>query len=123
MVIEQKRSGVLHVFTNILPEPYPENLPPEVPSRRWMYWQMVRAVALKALHAPFSIHSWASLRRHLLATLLPDNILYRYKAYQRGECNRPKKELKRSWSFHRLVDQSSSRSDSIVAFHSSRCSR
>jgi hypothetical protein len=49
---------------------------------------MIRAVSKKVVRAPFSIHTWAALRRTLLASVLPDNILLRYKAYQRGECNR-----------------------------------
>jgi hypothetical protein len=86
---ERPGSRVIHVFNNILANPTeaPE-LPPEVPSRRWMYWQMTRAVTKKVAHAPFSIHTWAALRRTILANILPDNIVYRYKAYQRGECNR-----------------------------------
>ena len=59
MTQEKQHSGrVLHVFDNILsqqsitPEP-----PPEVPSRRWMYWQMTRAVAKKVVRAPLSIHT------------------------------------------------------------------
>lgn len=80
---------VLHVFSNILSkQTEPPDLPPEVPSRRWMYWQMTRAVTLKILHAPFSIHTWAALRRSLLSNILPDNLIYRYQAYRRGECNR-----------------------------------
>jgi hypothetical protein len=79
---------VLHVF-NILPQQSKaSDLPPEVPSHRWMYWQMTRAVAKKLARAPFSIHSWAALRRMLMANFLPDTILLRYKAYQRGQCNR-----------------------------------
>lgn len=82
----QDRGRVIHVF-NVLPQ-RPSDLPPEIPSRRWMYWQMAIAVTRKILNAPFSLHSWAALRRMLMANLLPDNILLRYKAYQRGECNR-----------------------------------
>ena len=90
---EQPGSRVLHVFDNIVTnsEPNkPENggLPAEVPSRRWLYWQMTLAVTKKIAHAPFSIHTWGALRRSLLSNVLPDNILFRYKAYQRGECNR-----------------------------------
>jgi hypothetical protein len=88
---EEKRTGgkVLHVFTNIMPdaEKRPE-LPPEVPSRLWLYRQMTLAVSKKIIRAPFSIHTWAALRRTVLAAMLPDNLAYRYKAYQRGECNR-----------------------------------
>ncbi|MEW6208026.1 MAG: hypothetical protein AB1631_06650 [Acidobacteriota bacterium] len=79
-------SRVLHVFTNILPSQPP--LPPEVPSRQWMYWQMFFAVAKKFIRAPFSLHTWAALRRTMMSNFLPDNLAYRYKAYQRGECNR-----------------------------------
>src|SRR5262245_53781451 len=88
---QKKQDGgrVLHVFANILPSPSNEvELPPEVPSRRWMYRQMFAAVAKKVLRAPLSIHTWAALRRTLLANFLPDNLAFRYKAYQRGECNR-----------------------------------
>jgi hypothetical protein len=87
---EKERVGrVIHVFNNILSQKAqsPE-LPPEIPSRRWMYWQMTMAVTRKVIRAPYSAHTWAALRRHVLANILPDNLLYRYKAYQRGECNR-----------------------------------
>ncbi len=85
----EQASGVLHVFDNIITKPpQAAGFPEEAPSRRWVYWQMICAVAKKFAHAPFSIHSWGALRRALLANVLPDNILYRYKAYQRGECNR-----------------------------------
>ena len=87
---EKQSSGrVLHVFDNILQQQSKApDLPPEVPSRRWMYWQMTLAVSKKIVRAPLSIHTWAALRRTLLANFLPDNLAYRYKAYQRGECNR-----------------------------------
>lgn len=80
--------NVLQVFKVIDAAPRERGLPPEVPSRRWMYWQMTRAVAKKVAHAPFSIHTWAALRRAIIANVLPDNLVDRYKAYQRGECNR-----------------------------------
>ena len=84
-----KKTRVIHVFDNILSSnsKQPE-LPPEVPSRRWMYWQMTRAVTKNVARAPFSLHSFAALRRTLLSNFLPDNLVGRYKAYQRGECNR-----------------------------------
>ena len=86
---KQPGSRVLHVFSNIIPDrPEVASLPPEVPSRRSMYWQMTLAVAKKVVRAPFSIHTYGAMRRTVLSNLLPDNILYRYKAYQRGECNR-----------------------------------
>lgn len=86
---EQAGGRVLHVFHNILSSGQSQLEPePETPSRRWMYYQMVRAVTRKVVRAPLSIHTWAALRRALLANLLPDNLAYRYKAYQRGECNR-----------------------------------
>jgi hypothetical protein len=85
----QKKARVIHVFTNILSQNsgQPE-LPPEVPSRRWMYWQMTCAVAKKVSRAPFSLHTYAALRRTILSNFLPDNLATRYKAYQKGECNR-----------------------------------
>ena len=88
---DEKQPGgrVLHVFDNILSQKNKDpELPPEVPSRRWMYWQMTKAVMKKFVRAPVSLHSWGAMRRQLMATLLPDNLAYRYKAYQRGECNR-----------------------------------
>jgi hypothetical protein len=88
---QEKQEGgrVLHVFTNIFPQrAEPPPLPPEVPSRAWMYRQMTKAVIKKIARGTFSLHSWGALRRHMLANLLPDNLVYRYKAYQRGECNR-----------------------------------
>ncbi|HUK91891.1 MAG TPA: hypothetical protein VLZ81_15925 [Blastocatellia bacterium] len=90
--MEQQEQGggrVLHVFDNILGgEAEPPKPKPESPSRWWVYSQMVRAVSRKVVRAPFSIHTWAALRRAMMASLLPDNLADRYKAYQRGECNR-----------------------------------
>ncbi|HEY9232804.1 MAG TPA: hypothetical protein VIS78_11680, partial [Blastocatellia bacterium] len=74
---EEKQQGgrVLHVFANIAsPSAKAFDLPPEVPSRRWMYGQMFRAVAKKVIRAPFSIHTWAALRRTILSNFLPDNL-------------------------------------------------
>jgi hypothetical protein len=89
MTQDEQPVRVLHVFNNIIDDSSGSaDFPRQVPSRRWMYRQMFLAVAKKIAHAPFSIHTWGALRRTLLANLLPDNILYRYKAYQRGECNR-----------------------------------
>ncbi|HLG14157.1 MAG TPA: hypothetical protein VJH03_06435 [Blastocatellia bacterium] len=90
MAEEQSPGGrVIHIFSNIISQHADaEELPPWVPSRPWMYWQMTRAVAMKIVRAPFSIHTWAALRRQVMASFLPDNLLHRYKAYQRGECNR-----------------------------------
>ena len=66
----------------------PEQLPPEVLSKRWMYWQMTKAVSRKFVRATFSMHTWAALNRSILANFLPDNLLFRHKAHQRGVCNR-----------------------------------
>ena len=88
---QEKEEGrkVLHVFHNILSQSSKgTDLPAEVSSRKWMYWQMTRAVAKKISRAPFSLHTWAALRRTLLSNVLPDNLVTRYKAYQKGECNR-----------------------------------
>jgi len=78
---------VVHVFDNVLPD-QSIHLPVEIASKRWMYSQMTRAVLKKIVRSPFSIHTWGALRRTVLSNFVPDNILYRYKAYQRGECNR-----------------------------------
>ncbi|HWO00749.1 MAG TPA: hypothetical protein VNS63_15930, partial [Blastocatellia bacterium] len=68
MTQETQTGGrVLHVFDNVLSQPESPELPPEVPSRRWMYWQMTRAVSKKVVRAPFSIHTWGALRRTLMA--------------------------------------------------------
>ncbi|HJQ22635.1 MAG TPA: hypothetical protein VKA60_01880 [Blastocatellia bacterium] len=90
MAQEKQQGGrVLHVFNVVASPPAKAfDLPPEVPSRRWMYGQMFRAVIKKIIRAPLSIHTWAALRRTILSNFLPDNLVYRYKAYQRGECNR-----------------------------------
>src|SRR5262245_28502076 len=88
---QEKEEGrkVLHVFQTIIPQSAPpSDLPAEVPSRKWMYWQMFYAVAKKVARSPFSLHTFAALRRTVLANFLPDNLAMRYKAYQRGECNR-----------------------------------
>ncbi len=85
----QKGGRVIHVFENIISSPAPDpNLSKEVPSRKWMYLQMTMAVAKKVSRAPFSLHTWAALRRTILSNVLPDNLVHRYKAYQKGECNR-----------------------------------
>jgi len=86
---KQQVGKVIHVFNNILTgRTQQAELPPEIPSRSWLFWQMTLAVSKKVVRAPYSIHTLAALPRHILATVLPDNLLYRYKAYQRGECNR-----------------------------------
>ena len=84
----QPGSRVLPVLSNLINKHSEPELPAETASRRWMYSQMTRAVIKKIVRAPFSIHTWAALRRTLMSNFLPDNLLYRYKAYQRGECNR-----------------------------------
>jgi hypothetical protein len=68
--------------------PPPEFDPTEVPPRAEMYRQMVWNVAKKVFRAPISLHTWGALRRTILPQLLPDELLYRWKPYQRGECNR-----------------------------------
>ncbi len=36
----------------------------------------------------YTKHSWGATRRWVLAKFLPDKVLYRWKPYQRGGCNR-----------------------------------
>lgn len=70
-----------------VPPPPPFD-PNEVPPRKTMYALMVKAVTKKVLHSPFSMHTYMALRRTLLPQILPDELLYRWKPYQKGECNR-----------------------------------
>ena len=54
MTQDKQPGRVLHVFDNIINNPTEAaDLPPEVPSRRWMYRQMFLAVTKKVAHAPF----------------------------------------------------------------------
>ena len=70
-----------------VPPPPPFN-PKEVPSKPKMYALMAWAVTKKVLHAPVSLHTFMALRRTLLPQILPPERRHRWKAYQKGECNR-----------------------------------
>jgi hypothetical protein len=59
-----------------------------VPSDAWVYRQKTIALARKILGFFYTTHSYGAARRWVLATVLPDRILYRWKPYQRGGCNR-----------------------------------
>ncbi len=62
--------------------------PDEVPSKAEMYRQMFVNVARKVVRAPISLHTWGALRRTIMPQLLPDELLYRWRPYRKGECNR-----------------------------------
>ena len=68
--------------------PPPAFDPSEVPPKSNMYRQMVWNVSKKVFRAPISLHTWGALRRTLLPQILPDELLYRWKPYQKGTCNR-----------------------------------
>jgi hypothetical protein len=68
--------------------PPPAFDPSEVPPKSEMYRQMVWNVSKKVFRAPISLHTWGALRRTLLPQILPDELLYRWKPYQKGACNR-----------------------------------
>jgi hypothetical protein len=72
---------------NPIPPPPPFN-PAEVPPRGKMIRFMAWAVTKKVLHAPISLHTFGALRRTVLPQILPNELLYRWKPYQKGECNR-----------------------------------
>ncbi len=62
------------------------NLP--LPSDRWVYQQKALTAVRKILGLFYTTHSYGAVRRWVLSTFLPDRILYRWKPYQRGGCNR-----------------------------------
>jgi hypothetical protein len=68
--------------------PPPVHDPGEVPDKASLYRQMFWNVAKKVARAPVSIHTWGALRRTILPQILPDELLYRWKPYQKGTCNR-----------------------------------
>jgi hypothetical protein len=78
---------------SIAPSPVTADDPPAeieipTPSDWWVYWQKTVTAARKILGFCYTKHSYSATRRWLLATFLPDRILYRWKPYQRGGCNR-----------------------------------
>ena len=62
--------------------------PSEVPPKPQLYWQMAVNVTKKVVRAPISIHTFGALRRTILPQILPHELLYRWKPYRQGECNR-----------------------------------
>ena len=54
----------------------------------WVYQQKIITAVRKILGFLYTKHSYGAARRWVLATFLPDRILYRWKPYQRGGCNR-----------------------------------
>ncbi len=62
----------------------------EIPafSDSWVYLQKTYVTLRKVAGFFYTDHSYGATRRWLLATVLPDRVLYRWKPYQRGGCNR-----------------------------------
>jgi hypothetical protein len=54
----------------------------------WVYRQKTITAIRKILSFLYAPHAYGAARRWVLATFLPDRILYRWKPYQRGGCNR-----------------------------------
>jgi hypothetical protein len=69
------------------PEPKADIEIPAV-SDLWVYRQKAFAMTKKVAGLFYTTHSYGAIRRWALATFLPDSILYRWKPYQRGGCNR-----------------------------------
>ncbi|MBK8315107.1 MAG: hypothetical protein IPL01_14305 [Acidobacteria bacterium] len=63
---------------------------PEMPQLSdWEIHQKKAYIAFRKVVGFFyTKHSYGATRRYLLSILLPDKILYRWKPYQRGGCNR-----------------------------------
>jgi hypothetical protein len=62
----------------------------EIPafSDSWVYLQKTFITLRKVAGFFYTDHSYGATRRWVLATVLPDRVLYRWKPYQRGGCNR-----------------------------------
>ena len=90
--IEPLKKGNSHLSSSTAnqldPQPVTDiNLPP-IPSDSWVYSMKAYAGLRKSLGFLYTTHSYGATRRWLMATFLPDKILYRWKPYQRGGCNR-----------------------------------
>ena len=86
--IEPLKKGNSHLSSSTAnqldPQPVTDiNLPP-IPSDSWVYGMKAYAGLRKSLGFLYTTHSYGATRRWLMATFLPDKILYRWKPYQRG---------------------------------------
>jgi hypothetical protein len=72
----------------LAPQPVTDIKLPPLPSDSWVYAMKTYALSRKLLGFLYTTHSYGATRRWLMATFLPDKILYRWKPYQRGGCNR-----------------------------------
>lgn len=63
---------------------------PEIPHlSEWVIFKKKTYIAVRKISGfVYTKHSYSATRRWVLATVLPDRILYRWKPYQRGGCNR-----------------------------------
>ncbi|MFN0124264.1 MAG: hypothetical protein ACKV2V_27505 [Blastocatellia bacterium] len=72
----------------LAPRPVTDIALPPIPSDWWVYRKKTEALARKLAGYFYTTHSFGATRRWVLSTFLPDRILYRWKPYQRGGCNR-----------------------------------
>ena len=73
-------------------EPLKKSAPPEIEipilSEAEIFRKKTIIARKKIAGFFYTKHSYGAARRWVLATVLPDRILYRWKPYQRGGCNR-----------------------------------
>lgn len=88
--LKKKDNAFLTASTEnqIAPNPVTDIKLPPIPSDWWVYRKKASATFRKILGFLYTTHSYGATRRWMLATILPDKILYRWKPYQRGGCNR-----------------------------------
>ncbi len=88
--LKKKDNAFLTASTEnqIAPNPVTDIHLPPIPSDWWVYRKKASATFRKILGFLYTTHSYGATRRWMLATILPDKILYRWKPYQRGGCNR-----------------------------------
>jgi hypothetical protein len=87
--LSSKNKSMLTASTRnqLAPQPLTDIKVPPIPSDWWVYRKKAKATALKVAGYFYTTHSYGATRRWLLS-FLPDRIVYRWKPYQRGECNR-----------------------------------
>jgi len=61
---------------------------PNIVTPGYVFRGKLRATVLKGYFMLFSIHPWVSIQRALMSIMIPENLLTRWKAYKKGDCNR-----------------------------------
>src|ERR1051326_1459750 len=76
-------------------EPLKKSAPPSSPEPQIptladgeVYRRKTEVVFRRIIGFVYAKHSYSATRRWMLARILPDKVLYRWKPYQRGGCNR-----------------------------------